>query len=111
MPIYEYRCQQCGHELETMQRITADPLKTCPVCQENALQRLISQTSFILKGSGWYVTDYGGKKNGTGKPSDETSSSASATESPAKASESSSGSDKSGTSKKPQSGADSKAAA
>lgn len=58
MPIYEYACSSCGHELEAVQRITADPLCTCPACHEDALRRLISQTSFVLKGSGWYVTDY-----------------------------------------------------
>lgn len=62
MPIYEYRCQRCGHELEVMQRITAEPLAQCPECgAEDGLKRLISQTSFVLKGSGWYVTDYKGK--------------------------------------------------
>ena len=62
MPIYEYRCGDCGHELEAMQRISADPLTDCPECGTDALKRLISQTSFVLKGSGWYATDYGGKK-------------------------------------------------
>ena len=62
MPIYEYRCQACGHELEAMQRISADPLTSCPQCAKDGLKRLISQTSFVLKGSGWYATDYAGKK-------------------------------------------------
>lgn len=61
MPIYEYRCQSCGHHLEAVQRITADPLVSCPACGEDALRRLISQTSFVLKGSGWYATDYASK--------------------------------------------------
>ena len=61
MPIYEYRCQDCEHELEVMQRISADALTTCPDCGTESLKRLISQTSFVLKGSGWYATDYGGK--------------------------------------------------
>jgi putative FmdB family regulatory protein len=60
MPIYEYRCRDCGKELEVMQRITEDPLTTCPGCG-GSLQRLISNTSFILKGTGWYVTDYARK--------------------------------------------------
>ena len=63
MPIYEYGCKNCGHEWEDMQRITDDPLTDCPSCGEPQAKRLISQTSFILKGSGWYVTDYG---KGTG---------------------------------------------
>ena len=62
MPIYEYRCQACGHEMEAIQRITADALTTCPECEAEELRRLISQTSFVLKGGGWYATDYGGKK-------------------------------------------------
>jgi putative FmdB family regulatory protein len=57
MPIYEYHCEQCG-DFEEMQRITDPPLARCPRCNRK-VQRLISQTSFQLKGSGWYVTDYG----------------------------------------------------
>jgi putative FmdB family regulatory protein len=60
MPIYEYQCQSCGNELEVMQRITEDPLDLCPSCG-GKLQRLISNTGFILKGTGWYVTDYARK--------------------------------------------------
>ncbi|MCC6620048.1 MAG: zinc ribbon domain-containing protein [Deltaproteobacteria bacterium] len=58
MPIYEYRCQQCGTTLEAMQRMSDAPLKRCERCGADALERLISQTSFVLKGSGWYATDY-----------------------------------------------------
>ncbi len=60
MPIYEYRCQSCGKELEVTQRITEDPLALCPSCG-GRLQRLISNTGFILKGTGWYATDYARK--------------------------------------------------
>jgi len=60
MPIYEYRCQSCGKELEVTQRITEDPLSLCPSCG-GRLQRLISNTGFILKGTGWYATDYARK--------------------------------------------------
>lgn len=60
MPIYEYRCSDCGNEMEVMQRITEEPLSVCPKCN-GALRRLISNTGFILKGSGWYVTDYARK--------------------------------------------------
>lgn len=63
MPIYEYECRNCGYEFEEMQRITADPISICPSCGEPQAQRIISKTSFVLKGSGWYVTDYG---RGTG---------------------------------------------
>lgn len=57
MPIYEYECQLCGHRSEAMQKFTDDPLTTCVVCG-GELRKLISHTSFVLKGTGWYVTDY-----------------------------------------------------
>ncbi len=59
MPTYEYRCQNCRHELEKVQPITADPLKECPECGEPTLKRLISGgAAVIFKGSGFYETDY-----------------------------------------------------
>ncbi|HRR39939.1 MAG TPA: zinc ribbon domain-containing protein [Syntrophales bacterium] len=61
MPIYEYRCDKCGKEFEVFQGITEAPVKTCRFCQ-GPVKRLISLTTFHLKGTGWYVTDYGGKK-------------------------------------------------
>ncbi|MCU7939076.1 MAG: zinc ribbon domain-containing protein [gamma proteobacterium symbiont of Bathyaustriella thionipta] len=64
MPIYEYRCDGCGHEMELMQRMSDDPMKDCPVCQESKLKKLISAAGFRLKGSGWYETDFKkGKKS------------------------------------------------
>ena len=63
MPIYEYMCKRCG-QFEVMQRITEGPLTRCPTC-ERKVTKLISQTSFQLKGSGWYVTDYA-RKDGKG---------------------------------------------
>jgi putative FmdB family regulatory protein len=65
MPIYEYRCSKCG-EFEVFQRITDPALKRCPTCQAK-VTKLISNTSFHLKGSGWYITDYGRKDGGSGK--------------------------------------------
>lgn len=62
MPIYEYRCRQCGHELERLQKLSDAPLRDCPSCGKAALQRLISAAGFRLKGSGWYETDF--KKDG-----------------------------------------------
>ncbi len=56
MPIYEYRCEKCG-DFEQTQRITDPALDRCPTCRRK-VRRLISNTSFQLKGSGWYVTDY-----------------------------------------------------
>ncbi|MGR8920448.1 MAG: FmdB family zinc ribbon protein [Gammaproteobacteria bacterium] len=64
MPIYEYQCDDCGHKLEVMQRMSDDPLKTCPSCNEDALKKLISAVGFQLKGTGWYETDFKNK----GKP-------------------------------------------
>ena len=62
MPIYEYRCGACGHEFELMQKITDRPKRKCEACGRLKARRMISQTSFVLKGQGWYVTDYAGKK-------------------------------------------------
>ena len=57
MPIYEYQCESCSRRFEVMQRMTEPLLATCEKCGGH-VRRLISQTSFVLKGSGWYVTDY-----------------------------------------------------
>jgi putative FmdB family regulatory protein len=57
MPIYEYQCESCNRRFEVMQRMTEPLLATCEKCGGH-VRRLISQTSFVLKGSGWYVTDY-----------------------------------------------------
>ncbi|MFN7944790.1 MAG: zinc ribbon domain-containing protein [Blastocatellia bacterium] len=65
MPIYEYVCEKCGHHLEIMQKMTDEPLARCPKCGKKALEKIFSQTSFQLKGGGWYVSDYG--KSGGGK--------------------------------------------
>ncbi len=64
MPTYEYRCRKCGHEFEREQRITEEPIRRCPSCRALQAKRLISSTSFVLKGSGWYADLYasGGKK-------------------------------------------------
>jgi putative FmdB family regulatory protein len=59
MPTYEYKCKKCG-VFETTQRITEAPLKKCPTCR-GKVERLVSHSSFILKGSGWYATDYAHK--------------------------------------------------
>lgn len=62
MPIYEYKCQKCQHEFEREQRITADPITTCPSCKARRVKKLISQTSFVLKGGGWYNDLYSSSK-------------------------------------------------
>lgn len=58
MPIYEYRCESCGREFEEWQKFSDPPVERCGECG-GATRRLISQSTFVLKGTGWYVTDYG----------------------------------------------------
>ena len=62
MPTYEYRCQSCQHEMEAFQSIKDAPLADCPACHEPKLERLISATSFQLKGGGWYKDLYSSSK-------------------------------------------------
>ena len=66
MPIYEYKCQNCEHYFEVLQRISEEPLSTCPECKKNALKKLVSAPNFRLKGEGWYETDF--KKDNQKKP-------------------------------------------
>lgn len=77
MPIYEYRCQGCGSEWEEVQKITESPVEVCPECGEPQAHRLISRTNFVLRGAGWYVSDYGRGSGGRAgeKKSSETKSS------------------------------------
>jgi len=64
MPVYEYQCTECGQIEEALQKISDSPLEICSDCKGH-LKKLISQSTFHLKGSGWYVTDYGGAKTST----------------------------------------------
>ncbi|MDI6744582.1 MAG: zinc ribbon domain-containing protein [Thermodesulfovibrionales bacterium] len=64
MPIYEYECLDCGGTHEALQKFSEKPLSTCPRCS-GTLKKLISNTSFILKGTGWYKTDYAEKPSGS----------------------------------------------
>lgn len=75
MPIYEYECLSCGNIEEALQKFSDKPLSKCPHCS-GKLQKLISQSSFHLKGSGWYVTDYA-DKSGKRKKSSQKSDTAS----------------------------------
>jgi putative FmdB family regulatory protein len=65
MPIYAYRCEDCGHELDALQKISDAPLTDCPECGAAALKKQITAAAFRLKGAGWYETDFkkDGKKN------------------------------------------------
>lgn len=68
MPIYEYACVSCDHHLETLQKMSEDPLVFCPECGEESLRKKVSAAAFVLKGSGWYETDF--KNSGKEKPKD-----------------------------------------
>jgi len=58
MPIYEYQCEACGNKLEKLQKLSDDPLKDCPDCEQPELKKLVSAVVFRLKGVGWYETDF-----------------------------------------------------
>jgi putative FmdB family regulatory protein len=83
MPIYEYACAACGHQFEEWQKMSDNPIKTCPKCKARKVEKLISQTSFSLKGGGWYSDLYAGPKpNGAkdqGASKDSTSKEAAST--------------------------------
>ena len=74
MPIYEYKCNKCG-VVEVMQRITEAPLKKCPNCKSK-VERMVSRSSFVLKGTGWYATDYANKSKDRAPASEDGASSA-----------------------------------
>jgi putative FmdB family regulatory protein len=98
MPIYEDDCPHCG-PFETMQRITEPPLKRCPKCK-GKVERMVSRTSFILKGNGWYATDYARSSTKSGeKTGSEAGDSSTKSESSKAESSTSSSSDKSGSDK------------
>jgi len=58
VPIYEYKCDICDHQLELIQKFGDTPLKTCPSCGQDSVRKLISAAAFHLKGTGWYETDF-----------------------------------------------------
>ena len=62
MPIYEYQCDACGHEMEKLQKLSDPAITQCPQCNESTLKKLISAAGFRLKGTGWYETDFKNKK-------------------------------------------------
>ena len=61
MPIYEYQCEDCGHQLEVLQKIADAPLTNCPKCGNDSLRKKVSAAAFRLKGGGWYETDFKSK--------------------------------------------------
>jgi putative FmdB family regulatory protein len=60
MPIYEYRCEVCGHQEEFLQKVSEPPIAACPACGKKKFRKLLSAAGFQLKGSGWYATDFKG---------------------------------------------------
>jgi len=58
MPIYEYRCSECGHQEDHLQKVSEKPLSKCPACGKKAYKKMLSAAGFQLKGSGWYATDF-----------------------------------------------------
>lgn len=73
MPIYEYRCDDCGFQKEFLQKISDPPPSACPSCGKESLKKMLTAPGFQLKGSGWYATDFKGgkaksKSEGESKP-------------------------------------------
>jgi putative FmdB family regulatory protein len=107
MPIYEYACEKCEREFEVEQRITDDPVKSCPHCKSKKIKRLISRTSFVLKGGGWYSDLYsssgakddkaGKADSGDGKAASDSGDSKSESKKDPKSADTSKGKDKSST--------------
>ncbi len=70
MPIYEYRCSECGFQNEYLQKVSEPPLNVCPSCGKATFQKLLSAAGFQLKGSGWYATDFRNSGTKAAKPGD-----------------------------------------
>ena len=91
MPIYEYRCGDCGQQKDYLQKISDAPIDTCPACGSKTFGKALTAAGFQLKGSGWYATDFKGG-SGSAKTADAGSATSTKTDSPAADSSSSSGS-------------------
>ena len=77
MPIYQYKCNNCGANIEKMQSFSADPLVDCPECRQPSLKRVLQPAGIIFKGSGWYITDSKKSSSATVKSGDSDGSNAS----------------------------------
>ena len=73
MPVYEYECSECGHRIEILQKISDPPVECCEVCNGH-MKKLISRSTFHLKGTGWYATDYASKETSSSKSHTQSSS-------------------------------------
>ena len=79
MPIYAYKCESCGHAKDVLQKVSDEPLSTCPACGAASFRKQITAAGFQLKGSGWYVTDFrGGSGGATGAAAPATAAAATA---------------------------------
>ena len=78
MPIYAYRCSACGHAKDVLQKMSAEPLTTCPACNTENFSKQITAAGFQLKGSGWYATDFKGGTTSSSTPANSSSSTESA---------------------------------
>lgn len=67
MPLYEYRCEACGHQFEVIQKFSDEPIAVCPKCGSGPVAKLLSSPAFQFKGTGWYITDYARKGTSEGK--------------------------------------------
>ena len=105
MPIYEYECKSCSTVQEVLQKISDPAPAECPSCHKGPLVKLLSRTGFILKGNGWYVTDFrdGGKKAASGASEESSGGSSGSSSSGASSSESTSSNGSSDSSSTPSS--------
>ena len=92
MPLYEYRCEACGHQFERIQRFSDDPVSVCPSCGSGPVVKLLSSPAIQFKGSGWYITDYAKKGESSSSTKKSTDGSSTATESKSSSSDTSSSS-------------------
>ena len=62
MPIYSYKCNACGHQSDVLQKMSDEPLTICPACRKDSYSKQLTAAGFVLKGGGWYVTDFKDQK-------------------------------------------------
>ena len=99
MPLYEYRCDACGHRFEKIQKFSDPLIDQCPACGEKRVQKLVSSPAIQFKGTGWYITDYAKKNTVDAAKSEADSKAADSKSGDSKSAESKSGDAKSGESK------------
>jgi len=96
MPIYIYRCENCGVQFERHQSFTDEPLKRCPECSKNSLRKVLTPAGIVFKGSGWYATDHKSASGLNRPPKNESKETGSSNESKSESTSSSNSSEKSG---------------